>query len=608
MEEAATKSSPLFSYVITQALQQQFNAFVLKNEQEEYKREGIEWSFIEFPENQDVLDLIEKRGTGILSILDDQCRAPGTSDKSFALDVYSKCKSQERFRASRKQTATFHFSVHHYAGPVEYSAANFTEKNRDELPKETMDLLTNSMNPFVRKLATFLNNSSGTPATENQALNTPYKIRRTDSSSVVSRTTVGGQFRRQLRDLRSKVDLTSPHYIRCLKPNDHLVPDHYDTAIVAEQLRCGGILEAVRVARAGFTQHYPHADFVRRYRVLAWRELKQKEIVRHHVNNNPYGVQNTPAAVAQKRSSGRNSFRNSYVPAPPAESTIEIKAVDYKALCKDLIKVLYKKVQAFDKQINPNSEEAVEGELAPESPVTPSAKAKSYSYQTSTPSPSWQKHTIRPDGLPPVPLTAPPKSKFAPRDKKNEEKKEPNARSIPPQHRRSSASGESVKMGIQMGKTKVFLRHSAFESLERMRSREQTVAATKLNSIFRRYLARIAYIPVRNAFRREMCQRRHLFADDAEFKETKEQELADQLQHTPEGTINVNFRSSMSMFSEGDYNSFMLSKWDASQVREAIHNPVPRNEWGKTGPEREDFKWVLREGIWVRNFIMSEEE
>ncbi|CAB9500229.1 Myosin type-2 heavy chain [Seminavis robusta] len=573
-----------------EALQQQFNAFVLKNEQEEYKREGIEWSFIEFPENQDVLDLIEKRGSGILSILDDQCRAPGTSDKSFALDVYKKCQDQPRFTATRKQTATLHFSVHHYAGPVEYTTAGFTEKNRDELPKEAIDLLTHSMNPFVRTLASILDESDNVAGPENQA-NGQYKLRRMDSSSVVSRTTVGGQFRRQLRDLRSKVDLTSPHYIRCLKPNDHLVPDHYDTAVVAEQLKCGGILEAVRVARAGFTQHYPHADFVRRYRALAWRELKQKETVRGHVHTNPYGPHNTPAA-AQKRQSHRGSFRGGrFPPSPePTRPVEESKPIDHKALCRDLIRVLYKKVQAFDLAQNNNNNCSDSDDISFEAPSTPAAKAKSYSYQASTPSPTWSKReNIRADrGLPPAPLTAPVKRYSLDAKKETPPVSSSRRASAPP-------AVESVRMGIQMGKTKVFLRHSAFESLERLRSREQTVAATKLNSIFRRYLARIAYVPVRNAFRREMGERFGMLDSD-EYKEAKEQEFEDYGNQV--ASTNLRFRSSFTVFSEG--GSVIINKWD-SLVREAIHNPVPRNEWGKAAPERDDFKWILKEGIWVKN-------
>jgi myosin V len=559
-----------------EALQQQFNAFVLKNEQQEYKREGIEWSFIEFPENQDVLDLIEKRGSGILSILDDQCRAPGTSDKAFALDLYKKCQGQARFTATRKQTATLHFSVHHYAGPVEYTTAGFTEKNRDELPKEAIDLLTHSMNPFIRTLAGMLEEPAILATSEKDVDGiSPYKMRRMDSSSVVSRTTVGGQFRRQLKDLRAKIDVTSPHYIRCLKPNDHLVPDHYDTAVVAEQLRCGGILEAVRVARAGFTQHYPHHDFVRRYRVLAWRDLKAKATVRTHVNASPY---NTPAA-AQKRVSQRGSFRGgSFVPPSPETKAANVTPpVDYKAICRDLIKVLIKKVQAFDKL---NAGEADPASVEHEAPSTPTAKAKA-----ATPSPSWKiRDSFRADrGLPPAPLTAPVK-RFS-----LDAKTKDTASVL----RLSTAPSETIKLGIQMGKTKVFLRHSVFESLERMRSREQTVAATKLNSIFRRYLARIAYVPVRNAFRREMGERLHMYASD-EYKEGKEQDYYDSGDPSA-----CRFRNSFIVFSEG--GSVIINKWDSSLVREAIHNPVPRHEWGKAAPERDDFRWILQEGIWVKN-------
>lgn len=553
-----------------EALQQQFNAFVLKNEQEEYQREGIEWSFIEFPENQDVLDLIEKRSSGILSILDDQCRAPGTSDKSFALDIYKKCQDQPRFIATRKQTATLHFSVQHYAGPVEYTTAGFIEKNRDELPKEAIELLSHSMNPFVRTLADILD---GSPDADTNASATPFK------SSSVSRTTVGGQFRRQLRELRTKIDLTSPHYIRCLKPNDHLVPEHYDTAVVAEQLKCGGILEAVRVARAGFTQQYPHADFVRRYRTLAWKEMSEKQKYRGAAVINAFGPNRTPAA-AKKKNALTGSFRGTTEPTRPEEKLL----VDYKGLCRDLMKVLYKKVQAFDLETNPVDSD----KFSQEAPSTPTTKSRPYSGNSKTPVPS----QTRREGLPPIPLTAPAKRYSSSGDKKTTETKDNNTMSAP---RRASEAPESVKMGIQMGKTKVFLRHSAFESLERMRSREQTVAATKLNSLFRRYLARIAYVPVRNAFRREMNEH-FRFHDNEDFKEGKEQDMSDTAEPNPR------FRNSFTVFCEGD--SVIINKWD-SMVREAIHNPVQRSEWGKAGQERDDFKWVIEEGIWVKNHKLT---
>ena len=86
--------------------------------------------------------------------------------------------------------------------------------------------------------------------------------------------TVGGQFSQQLADLRATIDLTSPHYVRCLKPNDMLVPDHFDPVIVADQLRCAGVVEAVRVSRVGYPQRYSHDLFVNRYRILGLQAMK----------------------------------------------------------------------------------------------------------------------------------------------------------------------------------------------------------------------------------------------------------------------------------------------------------------------------------------------
>jgi hypothetical protein len=556
-----------------EALQQQFNAFVLKNEQAEYEREGIEWSFIEFPENQDVLDLIEKRGTGILSILDDQCRAPGPSDKAFALNVYNNCKGTSRLTVSRKQRATLQFSVHHYAGPVEYTSEGFTEKNRDELPKETTELLKNSEIPFIRELARIMETSHEvTSETKACGTPTPKKLNRSDSS--IGRATVGGQFRRQLRDLRIKIDATSPHYVRCLKPNDFLVPDHFDTAIVAEQLRCGGILEAVRVARAGFTQHYPHSDFVRRYRALAWRELNKKDVGRNG-----------------------NNFRNR-----SPKSSEQSSSDDPKAQCKDLIKVLYRKLQQLEREDGGDGQESVEG------PASPAARGTQYSPRSSASSvPSWTKgakkktvsKTNGGSSLPPAPFSGssePISKRYTPWEKKVEPKKEVV---MPPPggswSRRGLTLSDYAKVGIQMGKTKVFLRHKAFEALERIRSREQSQAATSLNAVFRMYLARMAYVPYRDAFRCEIFGRRQMFEED-EFKECKDQEYGDDLGGAP----SYKFRDSLSFYKGGGVEANMVNKWMESQVRDAIHNPVPRSQWGKqalTG----NFKWVISDGMWVKN-------
>jgi len=245
-----------------EALQQQFNLFVLKNEQEEYEQEGIKWSFISFPDNQDALDLIWKKGYGILNILDDQCRAPGTTDKTFANDLYQKLTGKPRFEANFRQVGARQFGVFHYAGLVEYDTDGFVEKNRDELPKEASDLLLSSSSDFVKELASIIKSTS--------AQEQPSSGRATKKNA-----TVGGHFAKQLQELRAKIDLTSPHYVRCLKPNSQLVPDNFDPQMIVEQLRCAGVVEAVRVSRVGYPQRYSHSQFISRYRTLGLREMKK---------------------------------------------------------------------------------------------------------------------------------------------------------------------------------------------------------------------------------------------------------------------------------------------------------------------------------------------
>lgn len=261
-----------------EALQQQFNKFVFKLEQEEYRKEGIDWSFITFPDNQDVLDLIEKRHDGILSILDEQCRLPRCTDSTFATSVYQKCFEHNRFQATKSMQARFSFAIQHYAGLVEYSTDFFLEKNKDELSKETTMLLRSSGLPFLVELGQELAETSSThPPTPSQKRNSKRQPLRTSSSLM--RESVGSQFCNQLRMLRARIDATTPHYVRCLKPNDELLPHSFNTLVIADQLRCAGVIEAIRVSRVGFPHRYTHDHFVQRYGLLEPRELcKQKAL------------------------------------------------------------------------------------------------------------------------------------------------------------------------------------------------------------------------------------------------------------------------------------------------------------------------------------------
>lgn len=243
-----------------ETLQQQFNQFVFKLEQAEYQREQINWSFVEFPDNQDCLDLIEQKGTGIIAMLDDECRLPKGSDANFAGRLHKALIDHKRFAATAAQKRNGEFSVKHYAGLVVYNTATFLDKNKDELPKEATALFQGSGSRLISTVFA----DADEPAAKSAASNRPGP-----SASKSRAPTVGTQFKEQLHTLMEKIYSTKPHYIRCLKPNDENIADSFNRIRTTEQLRYGGVLEAVRVARSGFPVRLNHADFFSRYRPLA---------------------------------------------------------------------------------------------------------------------------------------------------------------------------------------------------------------------------------------------------------------------------------------------------------------------------------------------------
>ena len=262
-----------------ETLQQQFNKFVFKLEQQEYEREGILWKFIPFPDNQDVLELIDKPGTGILQILDEQCIVDWGSDKKFCLSLYSTCdQGSRRFQVTPAQRVRNQFAVEHYAGLVEYSTENWLEKNKDQLPAASAELLDSSEFELIG-LIKVCKSETDIPFSPNKPclidillyflLLCPFlqKFVRSEGAKIAMKS-LGRQFSDSLRVLRARIDTTMPHYIRCLKPNDELEPDNFDPKNIVEQLRYCGVLEAVRVSRAGYPTRYPHEVFVTRYYMI----------------------------------------------------------------------------------------------------------------------------------------------------------------------------------------------------------------------------------------------------------------------------------------------------------------------------------------------------
>ncbi|OQS04297.1 myosin, partial [Thraustotheca clavata] len=241
-------------------LQYHFIDFVLTQEQKRYQDEGIPWETLTVPQNEGCLEILESRPTGILALLDEECNIPKGSDAGLVRKLYQIYNNHPQFNASRRDQVEFAFIIVHYAGAVRYEAKGFCDKNRDKPHQDIFDLLSSSTNTFVSLLCRPVDVLSESI----HAL--PPMMRR--KSSLIS-LGLGSQFRRQLHQLLEMIALTQPHYIRCLKPNDANKKHIFHRQRMADQLRYGGVLEAVRIARLGYSVHMKHAKFIERYALLS---------------------------------------------------------------------------------------------------------------------------------------------------------------------------------------------------------------------------------------------------------------------------------------------------------------------------------------------------
>ncbi|KAL8029120.1 hypothetical protein ABFS82_14G203800 [Erythranthe guttata] len=237
-------------------LQQHFNQHVFKTEQEEYIKEEIDWSYIEFVDNQDVLDLIEKKPGGIIALLDEACMFPKSTHETFSEKLYQTFKNHKRF--IKPKLARTDFTISHYAGEVQYQSDQFLDKNKDYVVAEHQDLLTASQCPFVA------------------ALFPPLPEETTKSSNKSSKfSSIGSRFKQQLQQLMETLNSTEPHYIRCVKPNNHFQPTIFENASIMQQLRCGGVLEAIRISCSGYPTHKTFSEFLHRFGLLAPEILEE---------------------------------------------------------------------------------------------------------------------------------------------------------------------------------------------------------------------------------------------------------------------------------------------------------------------------------------------
>nr|XP_013225694.1 LOW QUALITY PROTEIN: myosin-1B-like [Columba livia] len=243
-------------------LQQFFNHHMFVLEQEEYKKEGIEWEFIDFGMDLAAcIELIEKP-MGIFSILEEECMFPKATDTSFKNKLYDQHLGKSaNFQKPKpaKGKAEAHFSLVHYAGTVDYNITGWLEKNKDPLNETVVGLYQKSS---LKTLALLFASVGGAEAESGGG---GKKGAKKKGSSF---QTVSALFRENLNKLMSNLRSTHPHFVRCLIPNETKTPGAMEHELVLHQLRCNGVLEGIRICRKGFPSRILYADFKQRYKVL----------------------------------------------------------------------------------------------------------------------------------------------------------------------------------------------------------------------------------------------------------------------------------------------------------------------------------------------------
>ncbi|XP_076602591.1 unconventional myosin-Ib isoform X5 [Chaetodon auriga] len=241
-------------------LQQIFIELTLREEQEEYIREGIEWTNIEYFNNAIICDLIENNQNGILAMLDEECLRPGTvTDETFLDKLNTICAEHQHFESRLSKNSKFlndhslpHncFRIQHYAGKVLYRSEGFVDKNNDLLYRDLSQAMYKATHSLIKELF-----PEGNPAKVN--LKRP--------------PTAGSQFKASVGTLMRNLQTKNPNYIRCIKPNDKKAAHVFTESLVCHQVRYLGLMENVRVRRAGYAFRQPYEPCLERYKMLCKR-------------------------------------------------------------------------------------------------------------------------------------------------------------------------------------------------------------------------------------------------------------------------------------------------------------------------------------------------
>uniref|UniRef100_A0A3P8US07 Myosin X, like 1 n=1 Tax=Cynoglossus semilaevis TaxID=244447 RepID=A0A3P8US07_CYNSE len=230
-------------------LQEYFNKHIFSLEQLEYNREGVQWDAIDWMDNAECLDLIEKK-LGLLALVNEESRFPKGTDFTLLEKLHSRHSTNPYYVKPR--LADHQFGIKHYAGEVLYDVKGILEKNRDTFRDDILNMLKDSRLDFIYDLFEKVGSR-----------NNEEKM-----GTARRKPTVSSQFRDSLHALMATLSASNPFFIRCIKPNMKKNPSVFDPEIVMNQLRYSGMLETVKIRRAGFPVRRTFKDFFSRYKII----------------------------------------------------------------------------------------------------------------------------------------------------------------------------------------------------------------------------------------------------------------------------------------------------------------------------------------------------
>jgi len=239
-------------------IQQFFNHHMFTLEQEEYRKEGIKWDFIDFGlDLEPTIELIE-RNMGVFAVMDEECIMPKATDQTFLTKLIGahSGKHPKFVKPSAKSAMganPVHFQIIHYAGEVGYNVDGWLDKNKDPLNENVVELFVKSKDPVFSKLF------------EAPEVASTGRGRKKGGSFQ----TVAMIHKQAVEHLLTTLQSTTPHFIRCILPNMKKKNGLIEAKLVLDQLRCNGVLEGIRIVRKGFPNRLLYQEFVQRYTILA---------------------------------------------------------------------------------------------------------------------------------------------------------------------------------------------------------------------------------------------------------------------------------------------------------------------------------------------------